>query len=115
MYSGKTHWVNWELAKVVEAGRVTNLILMIPEIKGWFRTKRTKEITARFAHVREVFKDTRWAEALAAFQDVQDARALLFGNDGKLVVIRSRPRNRDSYHLAALIAHFIILKRAVAS
>jgi hypothetical protein len=40
---------------------------------------------------------------------------MLFRNDGSMIVVRSRPYNRDSYHLAALIAHYILLGKAVAS
>lgn len=34
---------------------------------------------------------------------------MLLKDDGSLVVVRSRPHNRDSYHLAALIAHYFML------
>jgi predicted component of type VI protein secretion system len=37
---------------------------------------------------------------------------MLFRSDGSLIAIKSRPRNRDSYHLAALIAHYILLDHA---
>ena len=42
-------------------------------------------------------------------------RALLFRSDGSLIVIKSRPWNRDSYHLGALIAHYILLKESSAT
>lgn len=111
MYSGKTQWVNWELAKIIETERVPNLILMIPEIRNRTRRKRAQEISIRIDHLRETFKDTKWRESLAAFQDFHDARAIVFDGDGSMVVIRSRPRNRESFHLAVLIAHYIILDR----
>lgn len=114
MYSGKTHWVNWELAQVIEMERVANLILMTPEIKDRLYADPNEEISTRIERVKEIFKNTRWSGALAAFRDFQDARAILFEGDGAIIVIKSRPRNRDSYHLAALIAHYIILNRAVA-
>ncbi len=109
VYSGKTHWVNWELEKVIETERVSNLILMVPEVKVWRRSSRAKEISYRFELVKDVFKDTKWHAALEGIHDFQKLRAMLFHPDGSMTVIKSRPRNRDSYHLAALVAHYIIL------
>jgi hypothetical protein len=109
MYSGTTHWVNWELRKVVESGRATSLILMFPELKGR-SSKRKLGIAARTEQIREVFKDTPWTEELAAFSDFADLRAMLFRADGSMVMIRSRSRGRDAYHLAALIAHQQLLE-----
>jgi FHA domain len=114
MYSGKSQWVTWELAKLVNTERVAKLILMIPEVKGWRSAIRSKDIAARMEHVRDAFGNTKWRGALAALQNSQDVRAMLFRSDGSLVVIKSRPRNRDSYHLAALIAHYILLKETSA-
>jgi len=114
MYSGKSQWVTWELAKLVDKERVAKLILMIPEVKGWRSAIRSKDIAARMEHVRDAFGNTKWRGALAALQNSQDVRAMLFRSDGSLVVIKSRPRNRDSYHLAALIAHYILLKETSA-
>jgi hypothetical protein len=105
MYSGATHWVNWELRQVIENGRATSLILMFPEIKGWRPSRRRKNIEARVEKVREVFKDTLWADELAEFRDFAGLRAMLFRADGSMVMVKSRSRSRDAYHLAALIAH----------
>jgi hypothetical protein len=105
MYSGKTHWVNWELRQLVENECATRLILMVPEIKTWRRSKRNEEISARVEHVRQVFKYTPWEEELLKFDDFPGLRAMLFRPDGSMVMIKSRSRSRDSYHLAALIAH----------
>ena len=109
MYSGKTHWVNWELRQVVENECATRLILMFPEIKAWRRAKRNEEISARVEQIRQVFKDTPWEEELLEFDDFPWLRAMLFRPDGSMVMIRSRSRSRDSYHLAALIAHQYLL------
>lgn len=114
MYPGISYWLNWELAKIIEAGQVENLILLIPEIQGWSDTGRAQNIATRIDHVRDVFKNTRWSNSLAAIQDFQDVRAMFFGNDGSMIMIRSRPDNRDSNHLAALIAHFFILNQTAA-
>jgi hypothetical protein len=109
MYSGKTQWVNWELRKTIENACVTRLILMIPEIKAWRRSKRNKEISARVQQVRQVFKSTPWEEELEQFDDFARVRAMLFRPDGSMVMIKSRSRSRDSYHLAALVGHQILI------
>jgi hypothetical protein len=105
MYSGETHWVNWELRQVIDSGRATSLILMFPEIKGWRPSQRNKSIEARVEKVRQVFRETPWKEELEAFADFKGLRAMLFRPDGSMVMVKSRSRSRDSYHLAALIAH----------
>lgn len=109
MYSGKTQWVNWELRNIIENGRATQLILLIPEIKGWRSGKRAQDLEARVTRIREVFKDTPWHEELLAWRDFAGLRAMLFRADGSMVMVKSKSRTRDSYHLAALVAHFVLL------
>ena len=111
MYSGKTRWVNWELRQVIDSDRATRLILLIPEIKGWRSGKRKQDLAARVEHIREVFKGTPWSEELLAWSDFADLRAMLFRADGSMVMVKSRSRSRDSYHLAALVAHQVMLER----
>lgn len=115
MYSGKTHWVNWELREVLENECATRLILMIPEIKNWRRSKRRAEISARVGQIREVFKSTPWEEELLQFEDFVGLRAMLFRADGSMIMVKSRSRGRDSYHLAALVAHEILLESELAA
>ena len=115
MYSGKTHWVNWELRKVVESGRATSLILMFPEIKGWRPSRRKQDLAARVEQIRAVFRDTPWNEELMEFGDFAGLRAMLFRADGSMVMVKSRSRSRDAYHLAALIAHQQFLEPAPAT
>ncbi len=115
MYSGKSQWVTWELAKLVNTDCAERLILMIPEVKGWRRAIRTNNVLGRIERVREAFRNTKWFAPLAGLQELRDVRAMLFRSDGSLIVIRSRPRNRDSYHLAALLAHHILLKETRAT
>jgi FHA domain len=114
MYSGKSQWVTWELAKVVNTERVAKLILMIPEVKGWRSAIRSKDIAARMELARQAFMNTKWRGPLNALQNFRDVRAMLFRSDGSLIVIKSRASNRDSCHLAALIAHYILLKETAA-
>jgi len=115
MYCGTTKWVNWELQKVIERDRSTSLILMIPEIKGWRASKRRQDIANRVQQLREVFRNTEWNEELSEYSDFSSVRAMLFRADGSMVMIRSRSRSRDSYHLAALIAHQQLVDPTVAA
>ncbi len=114
MYCGITKWVNWELRHVIEAGRATSLILMFPQIRSRRRSCRRREIAARAEQIREVFRSTQWAEELDEFADFADLRAMLFRQDGSMVMIRSRSRQRDAYHLAALVAHAEMLESTLA-
>jgi hypothetical protein len=114
MYSGKTKWVNWELRKVIEIGQLPNLIMMIPEVKIWFLPRRSKDISTRIERIKEAFKNTKWSGSLEKLHGLRHIRAMLFSKDGTIIVIRSWHRNRDSYHLAALIAHYTIIKQTEA-
>jgi hypothetical protein len=105
MYCGTTQWVNWELRQVIEQGGATRLILMFPEMKKWWPSGRRRDIAARTQRIREVFHDTPWTEELTQFSDFAGLRAMLFRADGSMLMIKSRSRSRDAYHLAALIAH----------
>jgi len=112
MYCGTTQWVNWELRRVVESGRTTSLILMFPESKVWRSSSRKRDIEARVEQIRDVFRDTPWTEELMTFSDFAGLRSMIFRADGSMVMVRSRSRSRDAYHLAALIAHQQLLDGA---
>jgi len=109
MYAGKTDSLQWELRKVIEVGKVPNLILMTPEA---MILKHPSEAGVRFEHIKTAFSETKWAPALAALPSAKSIRALIFKPDGTAVVVTSRKTNRDSWHLAALIAHFILRENA---
>ena len=59
--------------------------------------------------VRDAFKSTPWEDELLKFNDFAELRAMLFRPDGSMVMIKSRSRSRDSYHLAALVAHRVLI------
>jgi hypothetical protein len=131
MYAGRGQWQTWELARVVNTEQTPKLILMFPEavdevargaveVKGWrrwFLLKRgdiSRELDSRLELARQAFMNTKWSTALAGYTNARDVRAMLFRSDGSVIVIQSRFRNRDSYHLAALIAHYILLEKSTA-
>jgi hypothetical protein len=111
MYAGSTNWVSWELAKIIETGSVLKLILIIPEVTGEARAVRAENVSLRIERLSRVLKDTRWSNSFAELRSAEDVRAMLLRDDGSIVVVRSQPHNRDSHHLAALIAHYIMLNQ----
>ena len=81
---------------------------MMPEIKALLWALK-EEISARVEQLREGFKGTPWEEDLLCFNDFARLRAMLFRPDGSMVMVKSRSHSRDSYHLAALVAHQILI------
>lgn len=114
MYAGMTNWVNWELAKIIETGNILKLILIIPEVAGEARAVRAENVSMRIERLSQILKDTRWSISLGELRNVEDVRAMLFGEDGSVVIIRSQSHNRDSHNLAALIAHYLMLSPPVS-
>ena len=105
LYAGKTHWLNWELKKVIDAGQVRNLLLMTPEN---IRSESLDTISARIDNLRRAFDGTVWAPALSALTNLQDLRAVVLKPGGAIVAITSHPANRDSWHLAGLVGHYVL-------
>jgi hypothetical protein len=114
MYAGRTNWVSWELAKIIEMGSVHKLMLIIPEVAGEARAVRAENVSLRIERLSEILNGTRWSNSFAELHNVEDVRAMLLRDDGSVVVLRSRPHNRDSYHLATLIAHYIMINQAAS-
>jgi hypothetical protein len=110
MYAGKTNWVNWELERVIEMKKVQNMILIMPEIKAWRGATLVREVGQRWNRIKEAFKDTEWGKVLMSIPiDPRRVRAMVFCEGGTVISIISLTRFRDSYHLAALVAHYILL------
>ena len=102
------NWVNWELRQGVGNECATQLILMIPEIRALLWARK-EEISARVEQIRKGSSGTPWEEELLCFNDFARLRAMLFRPDGSMVMVKSRSNSRDSYHLAALVAHHILI------
>jgi hypothetical protein len=100
--------VNWELARIIDANAIGKLILLMPELKG-SRRKRFEETVQRFSNMKQIFQNTLWGSSLDQLTDLMSVRAITFSEDGSITAITSNTRNRDSYHLAALIAHYLNL------
>jgi len=113
LMAGISQWITWELKKVVTLGHAGKLIIVFPQIRRsfWnrlFSTERTAASEQRLTAVREAFVGTIWEEGLAAIQWPERLRSISFAPSGMVNVVVSKPRNRDSYHLAALVALHLI-------
>ena len=116
IYAGTTHWVGWELKRIIEGGWTDKLIVLFPPVlpfPGFWQTswlKRQKpDMLKRFEQTKAAFKDTKWAEAWAAVSEPETVLAARFEDDGTIAVTRSLRRSKDAYDFAAKRAHLAIL------
>jgi hypothetical protein len=58
--------------------------------------------------VQEAFKRTHWEKNLTALRDAHRIRSIVFHPNGSISVVSCRSRNRNAYHLAALLAHYLL-------
>lgn len=117
MYAGTTHWVGWELKRVIEGSFAEKLIILFPPVlpfPGFWQSswlKRQKDdIVKRFDRTRAAFAGTKWEDAwnVAAPETIICAR---LDPDGGIAFMRSLRRSKDAYDLSAKIAHLGILGR----
>jgi hypothetical protein len=124
--AGATHWVAWELREVVERGHIEKLIILFPDYLGkgqrhleylhsQFECDRQMAISPadRLATIVEAVRGTPWDIALREIKDPWSIRSLVFDDDGHVSMVAAKSLNRNSYYLAAVIAHFLILRRRV--
>ena len=111
VFVGSTNWVVWEISQVISLNLTDRLILLMPESRFWRPWKHSSAIKQRLAMLVQAMASTPWCAALNQVSGARSVRAILLESDGGISVIRSAVRNRDSYHLAAAIAHRLILKR----
>lgn len=109
IFLGRSHWIKWELAKVFEARRMQHTILVLPEVKAWSRANRFSDLSRRMALLRAVCHEQEWGRAMGAVWDFTSLRTLIFQPNGSVLTVVSGSFGRDSYHLAVLIAHYLIL------
>ena len=113
--AGATHWIGWEMRKVIDLGDAEKTIILFPQTKNrWrlFRRGQTTTPEVRLSVVQGAFMGTVWETGLLQLTDAQRIRSLFFEPGGRVTAITSKPKNRDSYHLAAIISHYLIRMRA---
>ena len=104
---GSTHWVGWELERIIELGHTAKLILLFPETRKWFPSRRRKAAEQRLQVVRRAFAGTPWSTALKFLTKPERIRSMIYLPSGGLVTVVSSSRNRESHHMAALIAQHL--------
>jgi hypothetical protein len=106
-----THWTGWELEQVIARGHVRKTVLVFPEFFRFFPFPgcRKRDARLRVAQLRERLTGTPWFAAIDKLEAPLRLRALLLHEDGDVTAIMSRPKNRSSYHIAALLAHHILI------
>ena len=102
---GRTHWVDWELRRTIERGYAGKLIIVFPQSRKIRFFGYRREVRERFAVIRNAFSETEWNEPLQSIPHARNLRSLAFLPGGRLVAVTSFARNRESYHLAALMCH----------
>jgi hypothetical protein len=111
MIIGQTQWVDWELRKILEKDQLQKLILLFPERRSWF--SRGNDFGNRLSTVSRAFENSKWSASLSNISKPTQLRAIIFEKDGATTTIRSKIYNRDSIHLAAIIAHYCLLDRTL--
>ena len=107
---GRTHWVEWELRRTIERGHPGKLIIVFPQSRKNRFFGYRREVVERLAVIRAAFNETEWNEPLRSIPNAKNLRGLAFLPGGRLVAVTSFARNRESYHLAALICHDVQLQ-----
>jgi len=114
MYAGTTHWVGWELQRIIEGGFTDKLIILFPPVLPFPFLARLLAQEAKGGHQsalsahQDTFAGTKWAETW----DVAEPETIIcarLGADGTIAFTRSRRRSKDAYDLAAKVAHLGIL------
>jgi hypothetical protein len=111
IFVGSTNWVNWEISQVISLNLTDRLILLMPESRFWLPWRHGSAMKQRLAMLVQAMASTPWSAAISQVGSAWSVRAILLRRDGSISVIRSVLRNRDSYQLAAVIAHHMILER----
>jgi hypothetical protein len=122
MYAGTTHWVGWELKRIIDGGWTPKLILLFPPVLPFpgFRQRKwlasqTEDIQARFDLAKQSFAGTPWDAAFDAIVEPATVLCVRFDPSGGIEVTRSARRSKDAYELAAGIAHLRLLDAPAGS
>lgn len=119
MMAGITDWVDWELEQVLTYCAIDRLIICFPQVgKQKWNDKTLRKfpvnMEARVNRLRKALEHTPWSTALSNLSDPQSLRSLVFNPGGSITAIRAHSRNRNAYHLAVVISHWLIRERLPA-
>jgi hypothetical protein len=108
---GVTPWIGWELKKVVDLSLPAKLIVMFPQVRRKKLWKQDNSCPARLAAVRSAFANTPWERGLADLVErgqSERIRSIMFHSTGRVTAVVSKVKNRESYHLAAILAYHLL-------
>ena len=74
-----------------------------------FRTLK-RDTHARLEAVKAAIVGTQWEAALCQLVNPLRIRSIIFEENGCVTAATARSRNRNTYHLAVLSGHFLILQ-----
>jgi hypothetical protein len=113
LFAGITPWVNWELKEAITGNHANKLLVIFPgsRRRHWWQ-RGPSDAERQLDAVRQDLADTAWSAALNRLDHPKTVRVITFAPSGDITVIRSRTRIRDSYHLAAMVGHFLLLQGA---
>jgi hypothetical protein len=103
MYAGVSHWVVWELSRVLEAHLTEKLILLF---KG---SDFKEDMNDRLARAKLLFAGERWRAPMENVYHPETLVAARFDGAGGVTVFRSKRRNNDAFQIAVEIAHLASL------
>ena len=112
VYCGRTYSVNWEMSMLARKDYLTKTIMLFPPRRGWGKRSRKlrDDLHRRLLLVKRAVQGTSWAAAAEALEPAADIRALVFNANGTLTVVHSRREDREAFHLAALVCHYLLSK-----
>ena len=102
--AGASPWIAWEFRQIVERGHARKLIVLFPQLRSRYR----KGSAAGLAAIKEAFLGTPWESALREIDQPWRIRSLVFEKSGRVSLVVAKSRSRNAYHLATLIAHFLV-------
>lgn len=110
VYCGRTYSVNWEMATLAQKGYLSKTIMLFPPRKGWGKRSRKlrDDLQMRLTLLKSAVQGTSWAAAASALEAAADIRAVVFNGDGSLTVVHSRREDREAFHLAVLVCHYLL-------
>ena len=109
MIAGRTEGLRWEIENVIAGNHVPRLLVFFPPCStGPFGSAREEDRGARWAMMVECFAETPWYRAAQA-ADINDAVAVHFSDDGRIVVIRKANAVDWDYRLAIPFAIYGML------
>jgi hypothetical protein len=108
LLAGVTESLKWELQQVLAGKYYHKLIIVFPEDRF---SAYPVEPSRRLQKLKTVLIGSRWQSAIEACPDdtAKSFRSVVLNPDGSLYIVKSHSKGRDTYHLAVIVAHYLLL------